>query len=100
MIGLLVGAAILGGIISIMEESGFPGWWNMILCVLAAVVPAAGLNAFLPPHLFFVGLVAGAVCAAVAISALCGMSVKRAGIAASIYLAVNVVLSILVEFLL
>lgn len=100
LLGLLIGAAILGGIIAVMEEGEFPGWGKMIICVLAAVIPAAGLNAVLPPHLFFVGLAAGAICAAIAISAVCGMTVKRAGIAASIYLATNVVLSLVLSLLL
>ena len=59
MFGLLIGAAILGLIIAGMEENGFPGWLPMILCVLAAVVPASLVNAVLPPGLFFIGLAVG-----------------------------------------
>ena len=94
MLGLIIGAAILGIIIAVMEQDEFPGWGKMVICVLAAVVPAAIVNAILPPELFFVGLLVGAVCAAMAISATCGMSVKRAGIAASIYLSIQVILSL------
>ncbi|ADG69256.1 hypothetical protein Plim_3443 [Planctopirus limnophila DSM 3776] len=100
MLGLFLGAAILGLIISIMEEGEFPGWGKMIVCVLAAVIPAAILNAFLPPELFLVGLAVGAFCAGCAISALCGMSVQRAAIAASIYLGINVALSLTLSALL
>ena len=94
MLGLIIGAGILGIIIAVMEKDEFPGWGKMVICVLAAVIPAAILNAALPPELFFVGLIVGAVCAAVAISATCGMSVKRAGIAAGIYLGFQVVFSL------
>ncbi len=94
MLGLLIGAAILGGIIAVMEEGDFPGWIPMIICVLAAVLPAVVLNIVFPELHFLVGLAAGALCAAIAISAACGMSFKRAAIAASIYLAINTVLSL------
>jgi hypothetical protein len=90
MLGLIVGAAVLGIIIAVMEEGDFPGWFEMIVCVLAAVIPAGIINAMLPQNLFIVGLAVGAVIAGCAISALCGMSVKRASIAASIYLVIQV----------
>jgi hypothetical protein len=94
MLGLFIGAGILGLIVAGMEQGEFPGWGGMILAVLAAIVPAALINALLPPYLFFVGLAVGAVCAGFAISAACGMSVKRASIAAGIYLGVQVVIAI------
>ena len=93
MLGLLIGAAILGIIIAVMEQGDFPGWGKMVICVLAAVVPAAIVNLILPPELFFIGLVVGAVCAAVAIMATCGMDLKRASIASGIYLVIQVVVS-------
>jgi hypothetical protein len=86
MVGLLISAAILGVTISTLEEGDFPGWVPMILCVLAATIPAAIINALLPGWLFIVGLAVGAVCGGFAISALCGMSVKRACIAMGIYM--------------
>ena len=94
MLELLLGAGVLGTIIAVMEDGDFPGWFSMIICVLAALLPAAIVNAFIPPGLFIVGLAVGAGCAAVAISAFCGMTIKRAAIAASIYLGIRVVLSI------
>jgi hypothetical protein len=94
ILGVIVSAAILGFIIAGMERDEFPGWSRMILCVLAAVVPAGIINAFLPPAFFLVGLVVGAICAGLAISALTGMSVKRASIAASIYLAIQAVIDL------
>ena len=96
MIGLLLGAANLGVIITVMEGGEFPGWGKMIVCVLAAVIPATIVNAMLPPDLFIVGLAVGAVCAGFAISALIGMDVKRASIAAGIYLAVQTGLSFVI----
>ena len=39
MLGIVLGAGILGIIVSVMEKDGFPGWGKMILCVLAAMVP-------------------------------------------------------------
>jgi|SRR6516164_1448038 hypothetical protein len=94
MLGLIVGAAILGIIIAVMEEGEFPGWGKMIICVLAASVPAMIINELVPPGWFIIGLVVGAVCAGFAISAMCGMSVKRASIAGGIYLAVQTVISL------
>jgi hypothetical protein len=65
----------------------------LILCVLAAVIPAGIINFLLPPSFFIIGLAAGAVCAGFAISAACGMSVKRASIAAALFLACEVALT-------
>ncbi len=95
MLAMIIGAGILGIIIAVMEEGEFPGWGKMILCVLAAVIPAAIVNLFLPPALFFVGLAVGALCAACAISATCGMTVKRAAIASGIYLGIQTAISLL-----
>ena len=96
MLGILIGAAILGGIISIMQQGEFPGWGAMIICVLAALVPAFVINQFLvPPKFFIVGLAVGAVCAGFAISATVGMDVKRSIIAASIYLAIQFAISLI-----
>jgi hypothetical protein len=94
IIGIFVGAGILGLIIAVMEQGQFPGWGKMVLCVLAAAVPALIINALLPPGLFIIGLAVGSVCAGFVISATCGMSVKRATIAAAIYLAIQVVISL------
>ncbi len=97
MLGILIGAAILGIVIAVMEEDGFPGWGTMIVCTLAALIPAAIVNHFLPAVFFIVGISIGAVCAGFAISATCGMSVKRATIAAGIYLAIQVGISFLFQ---
>jgi len=88
MLGILIGAAILGIIIAVMEGD-FPGWPQMIVCVLCGAIPAAIINAVIQPGLFIIGLVIGAVCAGIAIAATCGMSVKRACIAASIYFVIQ-----------
>ena len=93
MLGLVLGAAILGIIIAAMEGE-FPGWGKMLICVLAAVIPAAIINLLLPPGLFIIGLAVGTVCAGFAISAITGMGVKRACIAAGIYLAIQVAISL------
>ena len=93
MIGILIAAGMLGIIIAVMEEGDFPGWGSMIICVLAAGVPAAIINVFLPPGLSVSGYLVGSVCCGFAISATCGMTVKRACIAAGIYFACQVGLS-------
>ena len=60
MLGIIIGAGILGIIIAVMEGGDFPGWGKMVLCVLAAGIPQVILNTMLPSELFFVGpLVAG-----------------------------------------
>jgi len=99
MVGLLVGAAVLGIIIVVMENGEFQGWGKMIVCVLAAFVPSFLINLALPPELFFVGLIVGALAAGFAISATCGMSFKRATIAATIYLAIQVAVSLTFQVL-
>ncbi len=99
MLGLILGAGILGIIITLMEEGDFPGWGTMIICVLAALIPAGIINALLPPGLFIIGLAAGSVCAGLTISATCGMTVKRASIAAGIYLAIQVAISLAFQML-
>jgi hypothetical protein len=93
MLGVILGAGILGIIIAIMEQDEFPGWGTMVLCVLAAGIPALIINLLLPSFLFFIGLAVGALCAGVAISYLCGMSFKRATIAAGIYLGIQTAIS-------
>ncbi len=100
MIGLLIGAAILGLIIAGMEQGEFPGWGKMIVCVLAASIPAAIVNMLLPPGLFIIGLAVGAFCAGCAISAFCGMSLRRSSIAAGIYLAIQAAISTIFYFIL
>ena len=85
MIGLLIGAAILGLIIAGMEQVNCPGWGKMIVCVLAASIPAAIVNMLLPHQLVIIGLAVGAF-PGCAISAFCGMSLRRSSIAAGIYL--------------
>jgi hypothetical protein len=100
MIGLLVGAAILGIIISIVEKEEFPGWGKMIVCVLAAWIPAFALSKVLPPELFFIGSLVGAICAAATIFLLCGTTIKRACISAGIYLAVQFSLSLILFLML
>jgi hypothetical protein len=92
VLGIIIGAAILGIIIAVMEQGEFPGWGKMVICVLAAGIPQLILNSVLPPELFFVGVLAGAVCAMFAIMATCGMGPKRAGIAAGIYFAIQTVI--------
>jgi hypothetical protein len=92
-VDLVVAAAILGIVIALMEQAAFPGWGKTIVCVLAAIIPTAVINAFLPAEFFFVGLAVGALCAGLVISAVCGMSVKRAILAAAIYLAIQTVIS-------
>jgi hypothetical protein len=98
MLGLILGAAILGIIVAAMERGEFPGWGKMALCVLAAAIPAFVINALLPPELFIIGLAVGALCAGLAISATTGMGVKRASIAAGIYLAIQTAISLGLSF--
>jgi hypothetical protein len=93
MLGLFIGAGILGIIIAVMEEGEFPGWGNMIICVLVTLIPAMIINEMLPPEFFLIGLAIGAVCGGLAISLVCRMSVKRASIAASIYMGIQTLIS-------
>ena len=94
MLGLILAAAILGIIIAVMERDEFPCWGNMVICVLAAGIPQSLVNLALPKELFFIGVLAGAVGAMVAIMATCGMGPKRAAIAAGIYFGIDLAISL------
>ena len=95
MIGLIIDAAVIGVIIAVMESDEFPGWGVTILCALAISVSTWLLSMALPGLWALLGIVGGAVVGAFVISALCGMSLKRAGIAASIFLVYRIAISFL-----
>ncbi len=94
MIGIIVSAAILGGIIALMQESDFPGWMEMIICAIAALVPTVLLRIMLPESLSLLAPLAGASAATIAISTTCGMTVGRSAIAAGIWFAAQIVLQL------
>ena len=100
LLNIMIGAAILGIIIAVMEGNEFPGWVRMVLCVLSAVVPAAIVNSVLPEYLFVDGMAVGALCAGYVISKTCGMSLKRSFIAAGLYLVIQSVISSVLNALL
>jgi hypothetical protein len=93
IVQLFVFSAILGIIIAAMEGGDFPGWGKMIACVLAAAIPTIVINAVLPSELFIIGDAVGALCAGFAIMATCGMGMKRAFTAASVYLCIEAMIS-------
>jgi len=97
MFGLIIGAAILGLIIAMMEDGEFPGWGTMIICVLVTGIPSFIVMmvaaATIGESFWFLGPIVGSVSGGCAISATCGMSVKRASIAAAIYCVVQIGIS-------
>ena len=96
MLGLFLGAGVLGVVIVVMEGDGeFPGWGNMLICVLATVIPMGIVNAFLPREAFMVGACVGAITGGLAISWRCGMNVQRASIAAASFLVFEIGLRLL-----
>ncbi|MCH8047627.1 MAG: hypothetical protein IID44_28370 [Planctomycetes bacterium] len=99
IISAIISAAMLGMIIAAMEEGDFPGWGVMIICVLATVIPMAIIDMLLPASLFFVGPLVGAICGGFAISATCSMSVKRASIAAGLFLVCQIANSLMFPLL-
>src|SRR5262245_58521350 len=99
VVGVMIGAAVLGIIIAVMEKGEFPGWGKMVACVLAADLPTAVANAVVRPQLILIGLLVGAVLPAVAIMYTCGMDMKRAFLAAGIYFAVQIAFSTMLYFL-
>ncbi len=96
MCGILMGAAILGIIVAVMEQGEFPGWWNMILCVLASVGTEFFLDAALPDELVYIlgTVLAGAVVAALALWGIVKMTFVRALIASGIYLAIKIAIAV------
>lgn len=100
LVVLAISAAGLGIIIAVMEEDDFPGWGRMVLCVLVTSV-AAGVGGWLAPvGSFLMGPLIGAAVGGLVISATCGMSYRRAFLAAGIYLALQLALGFAVAALL
>ena len=97
MLCLIVDAAILGVIIAVMESDEFPDWWRVLICALATAITTNVVTSALLPSIGLIALLAGcaagALVGSIVISALCGMSVKRAGIAAAIYLGIQLAAS-------
>lgn len=89
LLGLVFDAAIIGLIIAVMEGSEFPGWGPMIGCALLIGITSRAVGSQLPGPLSLLGVVAGAIVGAFAISWLCSMSYRRSAIAAGIYLAIS-----------
>jgi hypothetical protein len=98
MFGLLIDAALIGIIIAVMEGGDFPGWLPALGCAvvisLGTYVIQLGLVEVIGSAGAWLGIVLGALLGGVVISALCGMSVKRAAIAASIFLGVKIVIGL------
>lgn len=92
MLALVLDAAVLGGIVAVMEQDEFPGWIRTALCAIAISLAMFAAASVLPGLLALLGFVVGAVVGAFAISALCGMSVKRGFIAASVFLGYKLLL--------
>lgn len=106
MFTLIFDAAIIGIIIACMEEGDFPGWLHAGGSALLIIVTTVLVRAIFPEELegftvffaLFVSSAAGAVVGGVVISALCGMSFKRASIAASIYLGYKIAAGLFFHF--
>ena len=93
MLRLLFDAVIMMIIINAFEDD-HPDWRIASLCVVATSGTAAILDFFLPDSFFFVSPIAGAIVGGIAISFLFGMGLKRASIAAGLYLLCSGVLSL------
>jgi hypothetical protein len=94
MLALVIDAAVLGVIIAAMEQDDFPGWLRAGACALLMSLVMYAISLVLPGLLALAGFVVAAIVGAFAISALCGMSVKRGAIAASIFLAYKLVMAL------
>ena len=102
MLGLLIGAAVLGTIITIMEDGEFPGWWPLLGCVFVSSLPGIILRFTGAPSLTYLllAILASAVLAWLAIAGLCEMTFKRAAIAAGIYFGLQICLGLALAMLL
>ena len=98
MIGLIVvlltDTAVLMVIVRVMEEDDFD-WWRVGGCALLMSIVMGVVGSVLPGAWALLGYVAAAAVGALAISAVCGMAVKRAAIAAGIFLGYKIALSLL-----
>ena len=99
MIGLLLGALILGVIISVMEDD-FPDFLPLLGCVVVVFLASWGAAIAIGDTqsilLSFVPLIVGAFAGGIAISAFIGMTVKRATIAAASYLGVQLAFALII----
>lgn len=95
MLVLVIDAAVLGLIIAMMEQDEFPGWVRAGVCALLMAIAMSVASHVLPGLLALAGFAVAAIVGAFAISALCGMSVKRGAIAASIFLAYKLVMALM-----
>lgn len=104
MLGILIGALLLGVIISVMEGD-FPDFLALVGCVVIAAIGqfagvCGGMSATGNPLLgILAGCVLGGILGGVAIAKFIGMTVQRACIAAGIYTLVNVALSFGIQML-
>jgi len=94
MLGLVIDTAVLGLIIAVIEQDDFPGWLRAGACALLMSVVMYAISLVLPGLLALAGFAVAAIVGAFAISALCGMTVKRGAIAASIFLAYKLVMAL------
>jgi hypothetical protein len=104
IIWLLMDAIVLGVIIAAMEEGDFPDLWRVIVCAFGTALAAVGIATVLGSVAgqlgVWVSLFFGALVGGLLISALCSMSVKRASIAAGVFLGYKVTFLLVTEYLL
>jgi hypothetical protein len=99
MLGLIfvfvIDTAVLMIIISMMEEEAFENWPRILVCSLAMSMSMGIASSVLPGLWALLGHAVAAGVGGLVISALCGMSVKRAAIAAAIFWGYKIALSLI-----
>ena len=98
---LLFDAALIGLIIALMEQEGFPGWAPMIGTALLVGLGGVGVDRVFPDLTEFpraiLSSALGAVIGVVLIAWACEMTLRRAAIAMGIFFAVKLCLMFIVQ---
>ncbi|MBL8850049.1 MAG: hypothetical protein JNG89_10205 [Planctomycetaceae bacterium] len=99
MLGLIVivamDTAALMLIIRVMENEDIDDWFRVGVCAVLMSIVMSVVSNVLPGLWALLGFAVAAGAGALLISALCGMSVKRAGIAAAIFWGYKIALALL-----
>ena len=100
MLGIVLDAAVILGLVSIFNEGEVPGWGTAIATALAIGLGFLGCAYLLAQYIGLLSLVPMAIVAGVLLWLACDVPIKKALIAGAILLVYKIVMAILVLSLL
>ncbi|MHC4401397.1 MAG: hypothetical protein ACYTG0_17135 [Planctomycetota bacterium] len=96
MVGILLDAAVILGLVYVFNEGEIPGWGTAIATALAVGFGFLGCAYYLAPHIGLFSLLPMALVAGVVLCIACEMPVKKALIAGVILFVYKMVFALLV----